>query len=140
MAVQNLIKNDGTPARRRLYLLLVDDTDGKTPETGEAGGQPQISMNGGSFSNTVNTLVAIGNGSYYVELTAAEENTDGRGIVRYKSANTREFQDVYFVQTTDIHDPYTNFIYRKEEEILANLAHKEERIAAMRPGVAPPGV
>lgn len=84
--------NNGESNRRRLYLFLVDATDGITPELGEAGGQPQISKNGGSFINTTNVLVSISNGSYYVQLTTDEVDTLGWMLIRYKSANTAEFQ------------------------------------------------
>lgn len=83
---------EATAARRRLPLYLVDATDGITPETGETGGQPQISVNGGAWTNTTATLTAVGNGGYYVELTAAELGTAGHIGWRYKSANTAEFQ------------------------------------------------
>jgi len=61
------------------------------PETGEAGGQPQWSLNGAGWGNTTNVLVAIGNGRYYVEFVAATE-VNSLGIIegRYKSANTAE--------------------------------------------------
>jgi hypothetical protein len=80
--------------QRRLFLFLVDATDGITPELGEAGGQPQISKNGAAFANTAGVLVAIGNGAYYVELTRGEIDTIGWILVRYKSANTAEFQGI----------------------------------------------
>jgi hypothetical protein len=83
--------SEGTAAERRFPIYLVDATDGLTPETGEAAGQPQISKNGAAFGNTSATLTAVGNGSYYVELTAAELDTLGMIQVRYKSANTAEF-------------------------------------------------
>ena len=70
----------------------MDATDCITPETGEAGGQPQISVNGGAWANTTATLTAVGNGGYYVELTAVELGTAGHIGWRYKSANTAEFQ------------------------------------------------
>lgn len=84
--------NQGTAARRRVYFQLVDATDGLTAETGEAGGQPQISTNGGAWTNTgIGVLVAIGNGRYYAELTQAALATIGDIIeTRYKSANTAE--------------------------------------------------
>jgi len=87
-----LLQSEGTAARRRVYFHLVDATDGITPETGEASGQPQIAKNGGggSWTNTSATLTAIGNGRYYVELTAGELDTLGNIQLRYKSANTAE--------------------------------------------------
>jgi hypothetical protein len=85
-----LQQSESTAARRRVYFHLVDATDGMTPETGEASGQPQISTNGGSWTNTSATLTAIGNGRYYVELTSGELGTLGNVQLRYKSANTAE--------------------------------------------------
>lgn len=84
-------QSEATAARRRVPVYLVDATDGITPETGETGGQPQLSKNGAAWGNTSATLVAIGNGGYYVELTAGELDTLGFAKVRYKSANTAEF-------------------------------------------------
>ncbi len=85
-------QSEATAAQRRVPLHLVDATDGITPELNESGGQPQVSKNGSSFSNTTATLVAVGNGAYYVELSAAELDTLGFAIVRYKSAATAEAQ------------------------------------------------
>lgn len=99
MAVQTFTLSESTAARRRFYIFCVDATDGITPEIGEAG-QPQISINGASFINTGGTLINIGNGAYYVELSVAELTTLGKIIVRYKSANTAEFQDVGYVQAS----------------------------------------
>lgn len=101
--MQQFKLSEGTAARRRFYLHLVDATDGITPETGEAAGQPQISVNGAAFGNTSATLTAIGNGAYYVELTAGELGTLGAIMVRYKSAATAEFQDVAYMVA---YDPY----------------------------------
>lgn len=96
-------QSEGTAARRYAYLHLVDATDGITPETGEAGGQPQISKNGAAFGNTSATLTAIGNGAYYVALTAGELDTLGFILVRFKSVQTAEFQALGMVVA---YDPY----------------------------------
>lgn len=87
-----MLANQATAAKRRVYFDLRDATDGITAETGEAGGQPQISTNGGAWTNTgIGTLVAIGNGRYYAELTQAAVQTAGDVIeTRFKSANTAE--------------------------------------------------
>ncbi|OQB86503.1 MAG: hypothetical protein BWX88_01111 [Planctomycetes bacterium ADurb.Bin126] len=88
-----LIKaNESTASRRRVYFHLVDVTDGLTPETGEASGQPQISSDGGAWTDTgIGTLVSVGNGRYYAELTQSAVETAGTSIeTRYKSANTAE--------------------------------------------------
>jgi len=89
--------SEATAARRRVYFHLVDATDGITAETGEATGQPQFSINGAGFNNTTNTLVSIGSGGYYVEMDVSELATLGAFMVRYKSANTAEFQDAHQV-------------------------------------------
>jgi hypothetical protein len=88
-----LIKaNESTTARRYVFFQLVDATDGITAETGEAGGQPQVSSNGGAWTNTgISTLTSIDNGRYYAELTQTLVATAGTYIeTRYKSANTAE--------------------------------------------------
>lgn len=96
--------SEATAARRRIPLHLVDATDGITPETGESGGQPQLSKAGAAFANTTATLTAVGNGLYYVELTASEVDTVGFGVVRYKSAATAECQVVFQVISFDPYD------------------------------------
>jgi hypothetical protein len=87
-----ILANQSTAAKRRMFFYCVSTTDGMTPVTGEAGGQPQISTDGGAFTNTgIGTLIHLGNGQYYGELTQSAVATVGtvlRG--RYKSANTAE--------------------------------------------------
>ncbi len=102
--MQRFKQNEATAARRYFKLHLVDASDGITAETGEAGGQPQISTNGAEFVSTSATLTAIGNGAYYVALTENELGTLGDIIVRYKSANTAEFQDLAYVVSYDPYD------------------------------------
>lgn len=95
--MQQLLLSEATAARRRIPIHLVDATDGITKKTGETGGQPQLGKNGAAFANTSATLVETTDGFYYVELTAAELDTLGFGVVRYKSANTAEFQTAFQV-------------------------------------------
>ncbi len=85
-------RSESTAALRRVPFQLVDATDGITPELGEVGGQPQISIAGAAWVNTDGVLVVIGNGRYYVELTEAETDyVEGTLIeTRYKSAETAE--------------------------------------------------
>ena len=103
-------KNEATAALRRMYFHCVDATDGITPETGEAGGQPQISYPGAeAFSNTgIGVLVALGNGRYYAELTQAVTNIADRSVIegRYKSANTAEALGT----TVQITDPMADIV------------------------------
>jgi hypothetical protein len=93
-----LIWNAETAANmKRVALHLVDATDGKTPETGEGAGQPQINLAFAGWVNSANTLVHQGNGWYYLELVNAERAVLGIHGVRYKSAATAEFQAVFQV-------------------------------------------
>lgn len=115
-------QSEGTAARRRFHLYLVDATDGLTPETGEAGGQPQISKNGGAFSNTSATLTSVGNGAYYVELTATELDTLGGIMVRYKSANTAEFNGEARVEVQPLSDTTATIVDAIWDEPLADHA------------------
>ena len=87
-----ILAGETTANQRYAYFHLVDETDGITPETGEAGGQPQVSSNGGAFTNTgIGGLVHMGNGRYYAEMTTTLVTTAGTIIeTRYKSANTAE--------------------------------------------------
>ena len=83
-------QNETTAAKRRMYFHCVDANDGMTPENGEGGGQPQISLSGGDWGNSTNTLVLIGNGRYYLDLDTSEVASVGVIEGRYKSANTAE--------------------------------------------------
>lgn len=93
--------------KTRVYLHLVDATDGITAEAGEAGGQPVISKNGAAFASTSNTLTAVdaSKGLYYVELTASELDTLGFFAIHYKSADTAIFQTIGQVSYDD---PYAS--------------------------------
>ena len=87
-----VLANQATAAKRRVFFLCVDAVDGITAETGETGGQPQISTDGAVWTNTgIGVLVAVGSGYYYAVLTQAAVATAGQVIAtRYKSAATAE--------------------------------------------------
>ena len=82
--------NESLAARRQFPVFLVDGVDGITAEDGENGGQPQISKAGGAFANTQNTLVFLSDGAYTLDL-GTDVDTLGQFTIRYKSANTAEF-------------------------------------------------
>jgi hypothetical protein len=89
--MRTIQQGESVAVRRRVYFQIVG-TDGLTPATGEAGGQPQISTNGGAWAATgIGVLVEIGNGRYYAELTAAALAAVGDVIeTRYASGSTAE--------------------------------------------------
>lgn len=93
-------------AKTRVYFFLVDATDGFTPETGEAGGQPQISTDGAAWTNTgIGTLTHIGTGRYYADLTTAAVASGAPKVIlaRYKSSNTAEAIGTSYIVT--VNDP-----------------------------------
>lgn len=110
-------KNEATAARRRVYFTVWDALQ-STPVTTEEGGQPQVSVDGGSWTNTgIGTLTAIGNGRYYAELTQALTNVDNAVIqTRYKSANTCEFPG-----TTAVIDAKMEAMYAVADSVAAVL-------------------
>jgi hypothetical protein len=91
---RTLYVNDPRAAQRRVYFTLTLSSDGVSPATGEAGGQPALSINGAAPSTTnVGVLVAVdaAKGKYYSELAQAAvsglEHAD-TGELIYDSANT----------------------------------------------------
>lgn len=77
--------------RRRVRFMLVG-TDGISAATGEAGGQPEISVDDAAWTSTgIGVLVAVGNGRYYAVLDASVCATPGTWVeTRFKSGNTAE--------------------------------------------------
>ena len=121
--MQQFKQSESTAVRRYFYLHLVDAADGMTPETGESGGQPQISVNGAAFASTSATLTAVGNGLYYVALTTSELGNLGVIVVRYKSANTAEFQAVGQVVALD---PFSSISI--DNEAIADAVWDEAKV------------
>lgn len=94
-----------TAAFRRVYFHLVG-TDGITPATGEAGGQPQMVFADAWTNSGIGTLTALGNGRYYAVVEQSYVTVPGtRRETRYKSANTAECPgDTLHVVAFDPHD------------------------------------
>jgi hypothetical protein len=85
--------SEATAARRRIFFLLVDATDGFTPETGTdltAAGDVQISKNGAAYANAAGAApTSLGDGLYYYEATAAELDTVGTLVLKVEDAAAR---------------------------------------------------
>lgn len=81
--------SEGSASLRRVPMWLVG-SDGTTPPTTQAGGQPQINWlpRGTATVNTAATLsaVSVNAGEYYVELSASEVSCPGVAAVHYRSA------------------------------------------------------
>lgn len=88
-----LEQSEATAARRRILVYLVDDTDGKTPETAVtiSAGDVKISKNGAAEANHAGTLVELAGGRYYYEHTQAEQDTLGLLTFALAKAGVRTF-------------------------------------------------
>lgn len=98
-------QNETTAVRRRIPILLVDITDGFTPETGITAPTVNISKNGGTVASGAGTFAEIGNGQYYYEFTAGEVDTLGWIAVNLEKATvTRDYNAVVQVMAYDAMD------------------------------------
>lgn len=89
--MQLLQQSEATASYRRIPFPCVDDTDGKTPETGLtfAAGELKTAKNGGAEANAAGTVTEGAGGVYYYEATAAELNTLGLVTLRVVKAGVR---------------------------------------------------
>lgn len=103
--MQMIKLNEATVARRRIPVVLVDDTDGKTPETGVtlSAGDMKISKNGAAEANHAGTLTEVATGDYYYEPSAGEADTPGYLTGKIVKNGVRTFR--FAVQIVAF-DPY----------------------------------
>lgn len=95
--------SEASASLRRVPIWLVG-SDGTTPPSTQAGGQPQINWlaRGTATVNTAATLsaVSVNAGEYYVELSASEVSCPGVAAIHYRSAaaipNSTYFKCVKF--------------------------------------------
>ena len=91
--MQQIQQSEATAAQRRIFFQLVDSGDGIAAETGVTG-TGFLSKNGAAPVATSASLVELSAtnmpGRYHLELTAAEVNTLGILVLRFKSAATAE--------------------------------------------------
>ena len=95
--------SEASASLRRVPIWLVG-SDGTTPPSTQAGGQPQINWlpRGATTVNTAATLslVSVNAGEYYVELSASEVSCPGAAAIHYRSAaaipNSTYFKCVKF--------------------------------------------
>lgn len=128
-----VLANQPNSVKRRVYFDL-RTADGLTPATTEAGGQPQISINGGAWtSDGIDTLVAIGQGRYYAELAQAALAHAGDLIhTRYKSAQTVETPgDCIQVVAFDPDDPQALGLTRLDAAIASRASPTDVQDACL---------
>ena len=98
-------QNEATAVRRRIPILLVDITDGFTPETGITAPTVNVSKNGAAVAAGAGTFTEIGNGQYYYEFTAGEVDTLGWIALNLKKVTvTRDYNAVIQVMAYDAMD------------------------------------
>lgn len=92
--MQQIQINEPTAALRRVPVVLVDDTDGKTGETGITltAGDLKLSKNGAAEVNHAGSLVEQAGGDYYYEATVGEVDTAGFLRGRLTKAGCRTFR------------------------------------------------
>lgn len=102
--MQRLYYGEYQASRRRVFFQAFDQTDGVTPEVGEAGVQPQVFIQGAGAAVTANVGVLIASqtasGTYYSEFaSAAASPLLALGIHRMvaDSANTGPMDELFEV-------------------------------------------
>lgn len=103
--MQHIKVSEGTAARRRILVYLVDDADGKTAETGVtiSAGDVKISKNGAAEGNHGGSLTELAGGRYYYEFSSGEVDTVGFLSFALVKTGIRAF--VTYVQVVSF-DPY----------------------------------
>jgi hypothetical protein len=95
-------QSEATAARRRIPVLLVDITDGFTPETGVVTPTINVSKNGATIATGAGTWTEIGNGQYYYEFTAGEVDTLGWIAVNIEKATvSRDYNAIVQIMAYD---------------------------------------
>lgn len=99
-------KDESTASLRRIPVVLVDATDGYTPETAiaiaanndsdcaDASDECCVSKNGATEVYCTGTLSHLYNGLYYYEMAAAEVDTVGYATIRINDTAARQFVGV----------------------------------------------
>lgn len=98
------LQSESTAARRRIPVYLVDDADGKTPETGItfSAGDIKVSKNGGAEANHGGTVTELAGGMYYYEATSGELDTLGFLSIRFTKSGVRTFVAAHQVIAIDL--------------------------------------
>lgn len=107
--MQQILLSEATNGDKRIFVLLVDATDGVTPETGitVSAAEVQVSQNGGAFANFAGTWTEVGAGIYYYTPTSAELNQQGIFVLKVAKTGCRTFVDRVQIVTND---PYNNYV------------------------------
>jgi len=95
-SVTNDVKISSAFKKNAAYVnymfLMVDDTDGKTPETGLTGISCTRSIDGAAFGACANSASEVGNGWYKIDLAAGDLNGDEIVLRFTKSGVARNWE------------------------------------------------
>jgi hypothetical protein len=98
-------QSDADAAHRRIPVLLVDITDGFTPELGVTAPTINVSKNGATPAAGAGTWTEIGNGQYYYQLTTGEVDTLGWVSLNIEKATvSRDYNSVVQIMAYDPFD------------------------------------
>jgi hypothetical protein len=95
--------SESTATKVRIPVFLVDDTDGKTPETGVtiSAGELKICKNGAAWANAAGTWTEVGEGLYHYTPTSGELNTIGFFVLKLVKTGIRNDPTLVQVRSDD---------------------------------------
>lgn len=97
-------QNESLSERRRIPVLLVDATDGYTPETSLSTFTVAVSQNGTILSSQSQSLTEVGNGIYYYTLGTGAVNTLGWVTVNVSATGCRNYNAIVQIMAYDAMD------------------------------------
>lgn len=100
-------QGESTAEYRRVPVYMLDDADGKTPETGLtfSSSDVKISKRGGAEANSAGTVTEVAGGLYYYTFTAGELDTVGFITARFIKSGCRTFVAQAMVGAVSLYDP-----------------------------------
>lgn len=85
-------KDESTGSLRRITVIIVDQSDGNTLETGQTNFNIEVSKAGGTQAAGTGVWGEVGEGEYYYEFGTTEVNTFGKLTARFAKTGMREFK------------------------------------------------
>jgi hypothetical protein len=93
-------QSESTAARRRVPILMVDETDGSTPETGLTL-YTLVAKNGSTFAASAGTFAETGYGQYYYQFDTGEIDTLGFAGIHVTAVGARNYDAIIHVTAYD---------------------------------------
>jgi hypothetical protein len=114
--------DETTTTRRRIPVLLVDATDGYTPETGLSTFTVTVSQNGTILTSQSQTVTEVGNGIYYYTLGTGAVNTLGWVTVNVSATGCRNYNAIVQIMAYDAMDVAGLGLTRLDQTIGSRMA------------------